>query len=69
MNCADGNDYGNVADLQVPDPVLYGDGQHIVLIGGLFRAPGQDVDCAGVLGVVERDDVRVLVTIADGTYK
>ena len=69
MNRADGHDNSDVADFEVTHPMFYGDGQHIVLIGHLPRTPGQHLNRTGVLGVVEREDLRMMVPIADGTHK
>jgi hypothetical protein len=51
----------------VPDAVLDGDGQHVVLIGRLLRTPCQDLNRAGMLGVIQRDDLRLMVAVAHGT--
>jgi len=45
-------------------PVLDGDCQHIVFIRSLVRTTLQHIQGAGVLGVVERDDIGPMITIA-----
>jgi hypothetical protein len=61
---ANGNDDGNIADLEMADPVLDCDCQHIVLIRSLVRTTLQHIQGVGVLGVVERDDIGPMITIA-----
>ena len=63
---ANGHDDGNVADLKMADPMLDSDRQYIVLISSLLGTPSQHIQCAGVLGVVERDHIGALVPIAHG---
>jgi hypothetical protein len=53
VNGADCHDDSNIADLEVTDAVLYGDRQHIVVIGGLLSTSGKHIYRAGVLGVVK----------------
>ena len=48
-----GDDDGNIADLEMADPVLDRDCQHIVLVRSLVRTTLQHGQCTGVLGVVE----------------
>ena len=66
VNCADCYDYGNVSDLEVTHAMLDRDRKHIVMISGLLSALGQHLNCAGMLGVVERDDVRPVIRVAHG---
>jgi hypothetical protein len=66
VNCADGHDDGCVTDLEVADAMLHRDRQDIVLISGLLSTLGQYLECAGVLGVVEGDDVGPVVRAAHG---
>jgi hypothetical protein len=61
-----GDDDGNIADLEMADPVLDGDCQYIVLIRSLGRTTLQDIQGTGVLGVVERDHIGAMITIAYG---
>ena len=63
---ANRDDDGNIADLEMADPVLDGDCQHIVLIRSLVRTTLQHIQGAGVLGVVERDHIGPMITIAYG---
>jgi hypothetical protein len=63
---ANGDDDGNIADLEMADPVLDCDCQHIVLIRRLVRTTLQHIQGAGVLGVVERGHVGPMITIAYG---
>ena len=64
MNRTDGHNDRDVADLEVAHAMLHRDSEHIMLICGLFRTPSQHVHCAGVLGVVERDDVGPMIRVA-----
>ena len=64
MNRTDRHNDRDVADLQVTYAMLHRDREHVMLICGRLRTLGQDVDCAGVLGVVERDDVSPMVRVA-----
>ena len=66
VNCADGHDDGDVTDLEVADAMLHRDRQDIMLISGLLGTLGQYLECAGVLGVVERDDAGPVVRVAHG---
>ena len=66
VNCADGHDDGNVTNLEVTHAMLHRDRENIVLISGLLRTLGQHLNCAGVLGVVERDDAGSVVRVAHG---
>ena len=61
-----GDDDGNIADLEMADPVLDGDCQHIVLIRSLVRTALQHGQGTGVLRVVERDHVVPMITISYG---
>jgi hypothetical protein len=69
MDCTDGDDNGWVADLEVADTMLHGDRQDVVLIGSLLGTPGKQVQSAGMLGVVERDDLGAMVAVAYGADK
>src|SRR5512133_4084067 len=53
VNSSDCHDHSNIADLEMTDAVLYGDRQHIVVIGGVLSTTGKHVYSARVLGVVE----------------
>jgi hypothetical protein len=57
----------NVANLEMTNAMLHRNRQNIMLISGLFSALGQHVQCAGVLGVVKRDDVGFVVRVAHGS--
>ena len=58
-----------VADLEMTNAMVHRNRQNIMLISGLFSALGQHVECAGVLGVVKRDDVGFVVRVAHGSDK
>ena len=62
----DGDHDGEVADLQVADPVLDRQRDDVVALGGLLARSGRSAASrARVLGVVEGDDIGALVMIAD----
>jgi hypothetical protein len=65
VNCADSHDHGNLANLQVTHAMLDRDRENIVLISGFLCTLGQHAQCAGVLGVVERDNVGSVVRVAN----
>jgi hypothetical protein len=63
---ADSHNDGDVANLQVTHAMLHRDRENIMLISGLLRTLGEHVQGAGVLGVVERDDIGSVVKVAHG---
>ena len=69
MNCTDGHNDSDVADLKVAHAMLHCDRQNIMLIGGLLRTLGQRVHCAGVLGVIERDNAGSVVRVAHRSHE
>jgi hypothetical protein len=66
VNCPDGHNDSKVTDLEVTDTMIHRNRQNIVLISGLFCTFGQHIQCAGMLGVVERDNVGAVVRVAHG---
>jgi hypothetical protein len=66
VNCPDGHNDSKITDLEVTDTMLHRNRQDIVLISGLFCTFGQHIQCAGMLGVVERDNVGAVVRVAHG---
>ena len=69
MNCTDGHNDSDVADLKVAHAMLHRDCQNIMLIGGLLGTLGQHVHCAWVLGVIERDDAGSVVRVAHRSHE